>query len=92
MTETQTRSTTAIVLDELRLYGHRPFADEPDPRPLPEADAIRTAVADIFDALAATLCETRLEPDLEDLLWSTTNLFHRMATRIDRDLDANEQA
>ena len=39
-----------------------------------------------------TLVDTRLEPDLEDLLWSTTNIFHRMATRIDRDLDSNEQA
>ena len=92
MTETQTRSTTAIVLDELQLYGHRPFQGEPDPRPLPEADTVRTAVADIVDALVATLSDTRLEPDLEDLLWSTTNIFHRMATRIDRDLDANEQA
>ena len=92
MTDTQTCSTTALVLDELQLYGHRPFADEPDPRPLPEADTILSAVADIFDALVAALSDTRLEPDLEDLLWSTTNLFHRVATRIDRDLDANEQA
>ena len=38
---------------------------------------IAGAVADIFDALVATLSDTRLEPDLEDLLWSTVNLFHR---------------
>jgi hypothetical protein len=94
MTDThlQTRSPTAVVLEELQLYGHRPFADEPDPRPLPDSDAVRTAVADIFDALVSTLSDTRLEPDLEDLLWSTTNLFHRMATRTGRDLDSNEQA
>ena len=92
MTEIQTRSTTAIVLEELQLYGYRPFADEPDPRPLPEADALRGAVADILDALVATLSDTRLEPDLEDVLWQATNLFHRMATRVERDLDANEQA
>jgi hypothetical protein len=41
------------VLTELQLYGHRPFQDEPDPRPLPEANAIGGAVADIFDALIA---------------------------------------
>ena len=81
-----------MVLDELQLYGYRPFAGEPDPRPLPEADALQGALADIFDALVATLADTRLEPDLEDLLWSTTNIFHRMAARVDRELDTNEQA
>lgn len=91
-TERRTRSSTAIVLDELQLFGYRPFADEPDPRPLPEADHLKGALSDIFDALVVTLVDTRLEPDLEDLLWSTTNIFHRMATRIDRDLDSNEQA
>lgn len=88
----QTRSSTAVVLDELQLYGWRPFSDDPDPRPLPEPDALRTAVTDIFDALVTTLSDTRLEPDLDDLLWSFTNLFHRKAARIERDLDANEQA
>ena len=58
----------------------------------PKARAIAGAVADIFDALVATLNDTRLEPDLEDLLWSTVNLFHRAADRIGRQLDDNEQA
>ena len=70
-------SPTDHVLNELQLYGFRPFHDEPDPRPLPEGDAVAGAVADIFDALVSTLSDTRLEPDLEDLLWSTVNLFHR---------------
>uniref|UniRef100_UPI002FE40F10 DUF2493 domain-containing protein n=1 Tax=Hyphomicrobium sp. TaxID=82 RepID=UPI002FE40F10 len=48
--------------------------------------------ADIFDALVATLSDTRLEPDLESLLWSTVSLFHRAVARIERDLDANERA
>ena len=91
-TEPMASSATAAVLEELQLYGYRPFADEPDPRPLPEADAFQGAIADIFEALAATLEDTRLEPDLEDLLWSVTNLFHRTAARVDRDLDDNEQA
>ena len=38
------------------------------------------------------LSDTRLEPDLEDLLWSTVNLFHRATDRIERELDDNEQA
>jgi hypothetical protein len=85
-------SPTDHVLAELQLYGYRPFQDEPDPRPLPEARMITGAVADIFDALVATMGDTRLEPDLEDLLWSTVNLFHRATSRIERELDDNEQA
>ena len=87
-----TSSSIDHLLSELQLYGHRPFQDEPDPRPLPEANAIGGAVADIFDALIATLHDTRLEPDLESLLWSTVNLFHRAADRVQRELDDNEDA
>ena len=85
-------SPTDHVLTELQLHGYRPFQDEPDPRPLPEASAIAGAVADIFDALIATLRDTRLETDLEDLLWSAVNLFHRAAHRVQRELDDNEDA
>ena len=85
-------SPTDHVLQELQLYGYRPFADEPDPRPLPEGDRVAGAIADIFDALISTLDDTRLEPDLDDLLWSTVNLFHRATERIERELDDNEQA
>ena len=85
-------SQTAHALEELQLYGYRPFDDELDPRPLPEAQSVTTAVADIFDALVATLGDTRLEPDLEELLWSTVNTFHRATVRVERSLDDNEQA
>ncbi|NTJ63198.1 DUF2493 domain-containing protein [Agrobacterium rhizogenes] len=85
-------SSTDHVLAELQLHGYRPFVDEPDQRPLPDGNAIAGAVADIFDALIATLETTRLEPDLDDLLWSAANLFHRAAERIARELDENEQA
>ncbi len=89
---THTSSPTDRVLTELQLFGHRPFQEEPDPRPLPEANAIGGAVADIFDALVSTLRDTRLEPDLDDLLWSTVNLFHRATDRVQRELDDNEDA
>src|SRR5712672_3956880 len=85
-------SPTEHVLSELQLFGYRPFDDQPDPRPIPEGKMIAGAVADIFDALVSTLADTRLEPDLEDLLWSTVNLFHRAADRVERDLDSNERA
>ena len=85
-------SPTDHALTELQLHSYRPFQDEPDPRPLPDARIIVGAVADVFDALIATLGGTRLEPDLEDLIWSTVNLFHRAIERIERTLDDNEQA
>ena len=85
-------SSTAHLLDELQLYGHRRFADQPDPRPLPEAARLQGALADMFDALVSTLGDTRLEPDLPDLLWSLVNLFHRAIDRVQRELDANEDA
>ena len=60
-------SPTDHAITELQLHGYRPFQDEPDPRPLPEGRLIAGAVADIFDALIVSLCDTRLEPDLDDL-------------------------
>jgi hypothetical protein len=63
-------SPTDHVLTELQLRGHRPFQDEPDPRPLPEARIVAAAVADIFDALIVSLSgrrphrEHRVRPNL----------------------------
>ncbi len=83
-------SPTAHLLDELQLYGHHPFEDDPDPRPLPDQVQVEGALADIFDACVSTLSDTRLEPDLHDLLWSLVNLFHRRIDRVQRELDTNE--
>ncbi|MFD2235290.1 DUF2493 domain-containing protein [Phaeospirillum tilakii] len=90
--EAHAQSATASLLDELTLYGYRPGQDEPDPRPLPEPEMVRGELAGIVDALAALLADTRLEDDLADLLWSFAALFHRKIDRLERDLDANEQA
>ena len=85
-------SPTQAFIDNQQLYGYRPFSDEPDPRPLPEERTIDIACADLVDALAATLVNTRLEPDLPELLWSAVNLFHSAAQRIERQLDDNGAA
>ena len=85
-------SPTAHLLDELALYGYRPGQDEPDPRPLPEPDAVQARLGGIVEAFGAMLTGTRLEDDLDDLLWSFVNLFHRKLDRIERELDSNEQA
>ena len=61
-------SPTAHLLDELALYAQRPYDDEADPRPLPEPAKLQGALADVFDALVATLSDTRLEHDLHALL------------------------
>ncbi|KTE16882.1 DUF2493 domain-containing protein [Sphingopyxis sp. H115] len=83
--------TTAYLLQEMQLFGYRPFEDEPDPRPLPDARLAGGAIADMFDALAGCLAETRIEPDLDDLLWNLVNIFHRAGDRVERALDDNEQ-
>src|SRR5260370_37228027 len=90
--EAHTASPTAHLLDELALYGHRPGEGEPDPRPMPEADAVQAQLDAMVEAFSAMLSGTRLEDDLSDLLWSFVNLFHRKTDRIERELDANEQA
>src|SRR3546814_7366409 len=85
-------SSTAYLLQEMALYGYRPYSDEPDDRPLPDARAATGAIIDIFDAMISTFIDTRLEPDLEDLLWNLTNVFHRAGERIERELDDHEVA
>ena len=85
-------SSTGVILQEMALYAYRPFSDEPDPRPLPEDRMVSGAVVDMFDAIVSTLQDTRIEPDLEDLLWGVTNIFHRAAERVERELDDNEVA
>ncbi len=84
-------SPTDHVLTELQLYGFHPRDDEPDPRPIPEDRVIAGAVADIFDALIATMADTGLDADLDDLLWSTVNTFPAPSNGSNAHSD-NEQA
>jgi hypothetical protein len=67
--EFHTASATAHLLDELALCGHRPGQDEPDPRPLPESDAVHGQLGAMVEAFGGMLTGTRLEDDLADLLW-----------------------
>ncbi|WP_320177621.1 DUF2493 domain-containing protein [Roseovarius pacificus] len=85
-------SPTGHVIEALELYGYHPAEGEADPRITPEDTAIQGAVADIFDALISTMADTSLDFDLDELLWSTVNTFHRAVERIERKLDDNEQA
>ncbi len=80
------------VLSELQLFGHHRDENAADPRPVPEDSTIEGAVSDIFDALITTMADTVLDFDLNNLLWSTVNSFHRAVERVERKLDDNEQA
>lgn len=83
---------TGALLQELALVGYRPGENDIDPRPLPEAAACHQAMCDVFDALGHAFNDTRLEPDLEEVLWGVVNVFHRKIRRLDDDLDRNELA
>jgi hypothetical protein len=85
-------SPTGHVIEALELYGYRPAEGEADPRITPEDTAIQGAVADIFDVLISTMADTSLDFDLDEIMWSTVNTFHRAVERIERKLDDNEQA
>ena len=85
-------SPTEHALNELELHGYRHDGHGPDPRLVPEDNVIAGAVSDIFDALIATMADTALDGELDDLLWSTVNMFPRAAGRLERKLDDNEQA
>ena len=85
-------SSMVQLIQEMQLYGYRPFEDEPDQRPLPESRLVDGALADMFDGMVSALVDTRIEPDLEDLLWGIVNVFQRAVERADRDLDDNEVA
>ena len=77
-------SPTEHALNELELHGYRHDGHGPDPRLVPEDNVIAGAVSDIFDALIATMADTALDGELDDLL--------RAAGRLERKLDDNEQA
>ena len=83
-------SATARVIEEMQLFGYHPDGSDPDPRPLPESFQLTGMIGDLFDLFSGALQDTRLEPDLDDLLWSLTNLFHTKAARVQRQLDENE--
>ena len=71
-----TASPTDIVCAELELFGHRPPEGEADPRDVPEDSTIQGAVADIFDALVATMADTSLDHDLDNTSKDLIMILH----------------
>jgi len=85
-------SPTDQIITNLALYGFTPSPEETDPRPLPQEDDVAGAVTELFATLTGVMGDTCLEPELEDVLWSMVNMFHRSADRIQRQLDRNVDA
>ena len=83
-------TATARVADNLALYGHRPSADEPEYRPIPEPEQLTGVVSGLFSSITGPFADTALEPDLTDMLWSLVNTLHHKADRVQRLLDDNE--
>lgn len=90
MTNPQTSSSTSHLLDELALYGTRAHSDDADYRPLPDEDRIEIGLAAIMEGMVTLFADTRLEDDLETLLWSQVNLFHTRMKSVQKALDENE--
>lgn len=83
-------SPTAALLQEIALYGVRPHSGETDFRPLPDIAAVDLGIAGIVESLMAMFADTRLEGDLDEMLWSVANLFHRRMIHMQKRLDDNE--
>ena len=77
-------SPTARAIEELQVHGYHAHEDEPDPRPLPDADQLDQGLDLLFEGLSAALTGSRFEDDLDDLAWHLADLFHRKASRVQR--------
>ena len=85
-------SSTAAVIDKLTLLGARPPAEDPEYRPLPEEVSIEALTGAMIEAAMAMLTDTALEDDLDEVLWSIVNIFHRRVSHLDRLLGDNESS
>lgn len=86
----QQSSPTGAMIDQLALYGAMPAPGETDHRPIPQGDEVEYAVATLFEASMALFTGSQLEDNLEEFLWSMTNIFHRRLTHIQKRMDDND--
>lgn len=85
-------SPTHAIMDNLELFQPAPPQGEPDDRIMPGDGKIAAAMADLSDCIVATLSNTPLEGDIEELLWGAVNLFHRAALRYEQRIDETVMA
>ena len=80
-------SQTAHMLDLLALHGATPASDEIDHRELPERDQSEFAIGVLFEAISRLMTGSQLEGDLEEMLWSLTNIFQRRMVQLQKQFD-----
>lgn len=85
-------SPTAAAIDAIAIHRLKPQPGEPNHREFPEADDVATCVGQAMEDFAFIFDGTRLEDDLQELLWGVANLFHRRLVFIDKCLAENEDA
>ena len=83
-------SPTHHAIEAMRLHGVRPERGERDWRDLPEGEAIEHAARAMQDTLLEAFDGTRLEDDLQEMMWGVVNVFHRRLEFIDKRLQTNE--
>lgn len=88
--EPTTTSPTASALDHLARFGASPGPDEVDHRPIPDDGDIELGLRCLFETISGMLTHTQLEDDLEEMLWSLTNIFHRRLTHLKKRHDDND--
>lgn len=88
--EPTTTSPTASALDHLARFGATPGPDEVDHRPIPDDGEIESGIGCLFDTISGMLTQTQLEDDLEEMLWSFTNCFHRRLIHLKKRHDDND--
>ena len=82
-------SATAAAIERIALYGLK-SADEPnDP---PDQEMLAGIAQHTMEAFAGAVEGTPLERDLNELLWSLVNVFHRRLFTLQLRLDENEDA
>ena len=83
-------SQTAAIIEHLSLHGAKPASGETDHRELPQTDEVELAMVTLFETTAGLLTGSQLEDDLDEMLWSLTNIFHRRLTHLQKRRDDND--
>ena len=83
-------SPTHHAIEAMRLHGVRPERGERDWRDLPDGERIEHTARTSLDALLEAFDGTRLEDDLQEMMWGVVNIFHRRLEFTDKLLQTNE--
>jgi len=83
-------SSTAAALDHLALMGATPPIDEIDHRDIPSDDEVDLSMTCLFETMIGLMSGSQLEDELEELLWSLTNIFHRRHIQLKKRHDDND--